>query len=202
MAYEIGQRVEPSAWRPPSYPLCLRDGGVAPDHADLTWYCARAATRREATAEHSLENAGMAFYFPMLIRKGTHGRREITVRQSLFEGYGFVGLAPAQSLYDLPHLEGVHGVIQFGRDRPRAIPFAMVAALLQCEIAGHFDRTVEAETLAFEKDEIVRIVDGHFAGFNASILRLPARKRVLLLVSLFGRLTETEVDLTAIRKVA
>jgi transcription antitermination factor NusG len=203
--YVIGQQVEPAALRHrPRYALNLADG-LSDDHAGLRWYFARAATRQEAKAEESLTTAGVAFYFPRLTRWGDHGRKKIKVRQSLFEGYGFVGLADGQSLYELPDLQGFCGVIRFGREAcPPPVPMRLIAPIVTSELAGHYDRTLDAdevEAVGFEKDEIIRVVDGAFAGFNACILRLPSRKRVEILVSIFGRSSRVDLPVTAIRKM-
>lgn len=187
------ERVEPNPFN-----LC---DGILPDHFDLTWYVMRSATRREGSAERSLTNRRIAFYMPRLTRWS--GRSGIKVRQSLFEGYGFVGLTAAQSYYELPKLEGVHGVISFGAGKAKPADFALISTIVAAEQAGHFDRTIPREALAaFETGEAVQVVDGKFSGFGARFARMSARGRVKVLLLIFGRDTLVEVDIADIRKAA
>jgi hypothetical protein len=117
--------------------------GLLEHHPGLTWYVARCATRREAVAERSLTNAHVAFYVPRLTRWDRRG--EPAAARDLFavRGLFFAGLTPAQSFYELPMLEGVHGVVRFGEGaQPKPVEFGMIALTLAAEQAGHFDRTV------------------------------------------------------------
>lgn len=185
--------------------------GVLEEHRALTWYLGRAVARQETRAEASLSNVGVAHYFPRETDWETRGvgrkRQKVKVKRSLFGGYGFIGLAAEQSAYALPRLEGFIGPVWMSKDcRPRGVPLAMIEKLVRQELNGDFDWTSNAsalvETMSFEKDEIVRVVDGSFAGFNASIIRAPVKKRVEVFVSIFGRVTRVELPLSAIEKMA
>lgn len=205
MTYVIGQIVAPA----PSRDACFLSlsGGVLGRHRDMTWYLARAVSRQEKRAEESLTNVGVAYYFPRLMRFERRGEQRVKVSQSLFEGYGFVGLAKDQSVFGLPKLQGFVGAVWTGKDcQPRPVSLAMIEPIVRQELNGDFDLTMDAEAVekrfAFEDGELVRIVDGVFAGFNGSITRLPCRRRVEVLVTLFGRQSRTELPVSAIRKIA
>jgi transcription antitermination factor NusG len=184
-------------------PYRLMDG-LLEHHPGLTWYVARCATRREAVAERSLTNAHVAFYVPRLTRWTGEGFRRRRVTYSLFEGYFFAGLTPAQSFYELPMLEGVHGVVRFGEGaQPKPVEFGMIALTLAAEQAGHFDRTVQAAREGeFRPGETVKVVDGKFFGFTAQFIRLSPRERVRVMLSLFGRQTEVDLPSGDVRKLA
>lgn len=205
MKYVIGQIVasEPCDRAPRVLNLA---GGVLPQHRELTWYLARAVSRQEKRAEASLSNVGVAYYFPRLTFWERQGRLRLKtkVRRSLFEGYGFIGLARDQSAHGLPKLEGFIGPVWTGKDcRPRGVSLDMIEKIVRQELTGKFDLTGTEEVAeTFTQGELVRVIDGSFAGFNASITRAPAKHRVEVLVSLFGRLSRVELDLCAIEKMA
>lgn len=178
--------------------------GVQPGDASRDWFVVRCATRQERRAEESLTEAGAVFYVPRLTRWGDHARRRVKVTSALLEGYGFAALPVGLAWHDLERLDGVHQVVRFGLDAPRPVSFRKIAVFARQEVAGLFDRTIKAKAAkpVFEANEAVRIVDGSFTGFSASFVRLPARDRVRVAVSIFGRVVEAELGFDQVEKIA
>lgn len=168
--------------------------GVEAGDPELSWYIARVTARREARAEEGLIEAGFVVYTPCMTVWRKHGRKRSQVQQALFDGYLFVGVADDQTLAAVTKVEGVHNLPRFSERGPRAVSYAKMVKLLRAELAGGFDQTRRQAAPVLGHGDWVRVAGGPFSGFPAKVLKLSAKGRVRVLVTLFGRSSRITVD--------
>jgi transcriptional antiterminator NusG len=139
----------------------------------------------------------------------------IIVQRPLFPRYIFVGVDPwTQGWQELLDVRGVIDVL--GRpaldepDRlPSQIPLKWIEAMRKAERCGVFDRT-KVEPDIFKIGETVKISEGPLMGYIGLIQQFIAqrrrarspRKQARILVQFMSRMTNVELDLTQLEKVA
>lgn len=177
------------------------------------WHVAYVEPRYEREiCKDIAKELGFDAYAPVEKRMVTYRGRRVEACRPLFPRYIFVGVDPYKQGWQ--HLLDVDGVIDvLGRpelldDRPPSyIPAAWVEAMRRAEAAGVFDRT-NVNGSQFKVGERVRVVEGPFTGFEALIQAFIAKvgstratKRARLLLAFLGRMSATEIDVTALEKL-
>jgi transcriptional antiterminator NusG len=122
---------------------------------------------------------------------------KIILDNKVFPGYIFVKAAMTdkllQAIEKTPHV--YKPVIVGGK--PVSIPEEQVKAILEKVRKG-----VKLKKLPFQKGDQVRIIEGPFMGFTGTVEEvIPERKKIVVMVSIFGRPTPVELDYTQAEKL-
>lgn len=179
------------------------------------WYVVMTNPRCEARAQSGLIDKGFAVYLPQYKLERLLGRKGKTARaitsRTLFPRYMFVR-APFGSWPRITSTDGIQGLV---RDcgvsgRPLSVSDQAVAMLLDHQNAGAFDELLDPEKQPkgrakkmqppFSDGEKVRVLDGPFKDFMATVVRAIAGHSADILVEILGHLTPVNIDIAQIRK--
>jgi transcriptional antiterminator NusG len=128
-----------------------------------------------------------------------HGKK-VTSKRLLYPGYVVVQMEMNDELWhrvkDTPRVTGFVG----GGQSPVPLSADEINKML-------YRQTTAAERprprMTFEKNEMVRIVDGPFANFQGKVDEInPERNTLRVLVTIFGRATPVELDFLQVEKAA
>jgi len=181
------------------------DGGAGAAH-QMKWYIVHTYSGHENKARLSLleriRNASLTEYFGEIlvptesVLEVVKGQRRTTTRK-FFPGYMFVQMVLDDRTFHLvkntPKITGF-----LGGTKPTAVP--------EHEITGVHASMTEGKTktkarVVFEAGDTVRVVEGPFANFSATVEEVkPDKQKVKVLVSIFGRATPVELDFTQVEK--
>lgn len=174
----------------------------------LRWYVVHTYSGFEQKAKKSLEERAKlegleASFGEVLVptedvveRVGGSTRKS---KRKFFPGYMLVQMELTDKTWHLvkntPKVTGFVG----NQQHPVPIREAEVLKLTQQIESGALSAKVEIE---FDEGEKVRVIDGPFASFNATVEEVKADKQKLrVLVSIFGRATPVELDYTQVEKI-
>lgn len=156
---------------------------------DPPWYILRTATRQETRASESLTELKVEHYLPLETVKRKLSRREVVCARALFPGYLFARI-PDELFHVAVSADGVHAAVHktlsAGERVPCCVSHALVAALVEAENNGEFDRT---KTPPMGVGDPVRITEGPFAGRVGEILKIKSGQRIKLLLEGYGKTT-------------
>lgn len=171
------------------------------------WYVVHTYSGYENKAKQALEDRIRAhamekFFGDVLVpsEKVTEmrGGNKRTTTRKFFPGYMFVRMELNDQTWHLvkntPRVTGFVG----GGKNPPPVPDEEVSRITNQIKDGTLKPT---PTLAFEKGETVRVVEGPFMNFNGIVEEvLPDKQRVKVIVSILGRSTPVEFDFDEIEK--
>jgi transcriptional antiterminator NusG len=70
-------------------------------------------------------------------------------------------------------------------------------------IMSNIEASKEAPKVAFEKDDIIRVIEGPFADSTGRIDEVkPDQEKLRVMISIFGRDTPVELDFTQVEKTS
>lgn len=180
--------------------------------AERTWHLAQVGGSVARCEEH-LKREGFASWYPMASvhravakRKLSHAQRESgyirEVIEPLFRGYLFVSMDIEQDRWrDTFRVAGVYGLACKG-DMPYRVPDAVMVRLQARAEEGNgvvLGSTPIAELLCV--GELVRVTDGPFRSFNATVEEVLPNDRIKALINIFGRGTPLELDRLQVEKL-
>jgi transcriptional antiterminator RfaH len=145
------------------------------------WAVAYTESQREQTAKRFLEQAGFETYLPLVaVRKRT---------VPLFPAYLFVKIV--DRWYSIGNTIGVVDLLLSG-DMPAKVPDDVIPAIRRRERNGvvHLPKP---KSSGLQLGDTVRIIRGSFADHYGLYDGQSGKDRVAVLLSLFGRLTRTEI---------
>jgi len=160
------------------------------------WHLVQTVPRGEAAAAAALAEAGFGVFLPRYRVDVPFGRavrgkmRPVkTIERALFAGYLFVRVEPGQGCYGVTKARGVARLVTWG-DGPAVVPDAVVAVLvssadkagLMASPAGEGD-----DAVAWALGEVVRLIEGPFAGFEGPVTGVDGRGDVRVDLAVFGR---------------
>ena len=163
--------------------LSLKVGcGVSSEN--IRWYAVRTQPRGDQRAETNLKRQGFETFTPRVARSVRHARRQEWRLSPLFPGYTFIRLdASRQRWRPVESTFGVANIVKVG-DTPAPLPAGLVERLQA--LAGETgEMTGLAE--AFAPGDRVRVMGGPFDNWIGDVLSLPAKDRILLLISMATR---------------
>ena len=181
------------------------EGGAASANS-LKWYIVHTYSGHENKARLTLlervRNANLNEFFgdvlvpteSVMELKG--GQRRTTTRK-FFPGYMFVQMVMEDRTFHLvkntPKITGF-----LGGTKPTPVPEKQITGLQTNIIEG---KQKPRAKITFEVGDNVRVVEGPFANFSASVEEVKQDKqKVKVLVSIFGRATPVELDFTQVEK--
>jgi transcriptional antiterminator NusG len=178
-----------------------------PPTGEKKWYIVHTYSGHENKAKLTLlervRNANLNEYFGDVlvptesVMEVVKGQRRTTTRK-FFPGYMFVQMVLDDRTFHLvkntPKITGF-----LGGTKPTPVP--------EREIHGVQTNVAEGKAgkpkarVVFEAGDTVRVVDGPFANFSATIEEVKADKqKVKVLLSMFGRATSVELDFNQVEK--
>lgn len=185
--------------------------------SDGDWYIVRTATRSEQKVREELELAGFEAYLPeyRIERFNRRFRTNIVSTLYLFPGYLFARQSRVPRWPELRGCPGVSDVLPGFPHVPEAVDARDVEIIRQAQADLVFDDTDEARrhrghtvknTLKALKKRLrnktVRVTDGPFAGFHASVEVVESLERLKVAIDIFGRYTPVELEIGQIEELA
>jgi transcriptional antiterminator NusG len=197
----VAESLESSEGAPSSAPaaLAIADG--------KNWYIIHTYSGFEQKVADSLRSRAQAFGFDHQIGEllipteevvELRGGKKVTSKRLLYPGYVMVQMEMNDQLWhevkNTPRVTGFVG----GGNSPVPLTADEVNSIL-------FRQQTSSERprpkMNFEKNELVRIVDGPFANFSGRIDEInPERNTLRVLVTIFGRSTPVELDFLQVSK--
>lgn len=172
------------------------------------WYVLHTQTGSEEKVKSSIENKIVASGLSELVGEvivpteqvsEIRGGKKNISRRKFFPGYILINMdLTEKSWYLIKTTPGMTGFIGAGR-KP--------TALTEAEVDNILKRTRETESkpspkVIFEVGEAVRIIEGPFTNFNGTIDEIfPARGKIKVGVSIFGRVTPVELEYWQVEKI-
>lgn len=166
------------------------------------WFILLTEPQREGTAVDGLKERKIDAYGPTVLKRLVRRGRKIEVERPLFPGYIFAKLIEGIDSFSVPiSVRGVRDYLRF-EGIPCALQQVVIDAIAnqqQLE-TDRFHRTIMGRH-GFELNERVRISDGPFSGFAATVFGLEPKGAVSALVDLFGRKCKVVFDGAQLEKV-
>jgi len=164
------------------------------------WYVANTFNHRERRAKAEIAKLGFDAFLPIeRYRAKISSRRTVEKERPLIPQYVFVQfdinkdgwelINRADSIRRLLDMDGI----------PRAAPTDFVEGLQNALQIGLFDQTT-AHLRMDEGDEL-EVLDGPFKDFIGTFIGASTKKRVDLLLNIFGRPTRVSFDVDQVRKL-
>ncbi len=183
------------------------------DDQSMSYYVLRTITGKEKEVQDYIEsmrdavpvlkeNVGeilvpMETYY-QLNKSAKGGRVERT--RPYYSGYVFVqARLVGETKFTLRRIPNVLGFLGSDDDHPEVLSSADVIQMKN--VADQLSDTPDTGELTFAVGEMVKVVFGPFAGFFGEVTEVMAdRKRLKILVKVFGRETSMEVDFVQVEK--
>ena len=172
----------------------------------VKWYAVHTYSGHENKAKLTLlervRNANLTEYFGDVlvptesVMEVVKGQRRTTTRK-FFPGYMFVQMVLDDRTFHLvkntPKITGF-----LGGTKPTPVPEREITGVHQNMTEG---KAKPKARVVFEAGDTVRVVDGPFANFSATIEEVKGDKqKVKVLLSMFGRATSVELDFNQVEK--
>lgn len=190
--------------------VCMRSAGTR-------WYVVHCFGQSDHHVLDWLDRAKFEFYYPLVRemrllprKKLSHAQRRSGIpimrpkEVPLFPRYVFTRFdIEDRGWREIFKFAGVGGMVCAG-NLPAPIADAEIERWRSHEIDGAVPGKTPAKVI-FELGEVVRIIDGPFAGFNGimerTIEELDEHTRLTVLLSLFGRATKAELGIAQVEKL-
>jgi transcription antitermination factor NusG len=182
---------------------------VAPADGPLSWFVVQTNPNCEDRADGGLREAGFEVYAPKLSRwqkiakPQARGPKKLEVTSPLFPGYLFLGSYGAAEPHwlSVARCDGVRRVLGvYGR--ARAVREAEIHEVRVLEADCYRLFRARAPSGALKEGEAVFIEDGPFTQFTARFVAMNGDDRARVLLSILGRLTEIQIPLSSLTRVA
>src|SRR5579884_3820056 len=178
------------------------------EDANKNWYIIHTYSGFEQKVADSLRSRSQAFGFADKIGQilipteevvELRGGKKVTSKRLLYPGYVLVQMEMNDELWHAvkatPRVTGFVG----GGTSPVPLTADEVNSIL-------YRQATSAERprpkLSFEKNEMVKIIDGPFANFSGKVDEVNAERNTLrVLVTIFGRATPVELDFLQVEKI-
>ncbi len=172
------------------------------------WYVVHTQTGHEDKVKILLENAIQAagaqesvsqILIPKEKVSEVRGGKKKIMERKFFPGYILVEMdLNDHNWYLVRNTQGITGFIGAG-SKPHPLTEAEVAAILK---QAEDSKEKPMPKVKFEKGESVKIIEGPFTNFNGDIEEVyPAKGKIKVLVSIFGRSTPVELEYWQVEKV-
>jgi transcriptional antiterminator NusG len=179
----------------------------SPDKGEKKWYIVHTYSGHENKAKLTLlervRNANLTEYFGEVlvptesVMEVVKGQRRTTTRK-FFPGYMFVQMVLDDRTFHLvkntPKITGF-----LGGTKPTPVPEREITGVQANMSEG--GKPKPKARVVFEAGDSVRVVDGPFANFSATVEEVKADKqKVKVSLSMFGRATSVELDFAQVEK--
>jgi transcriptional antiterminator NusG len=183
------------------------DGGEKPAAGEKKWYIVHTYSGHENKAKLTLlervRNANLTEYFGEVlvptesVMEVVKGQRRTTTRK-FFPGYMFVQMVLDDRTFHLvkntPKITGF-----LGGTKPTPVPEREITGVQTNMSEG--GKPKPKARVVFEAGDSVRVTDGPFANFSATVEEVKSDKQKLKVsLSMFGRATSVELDFAQVEK--
>jgi len=158
------------------------------------WFCVRTNSKCEQRAADGLKRKGFEIYLPMAKRR-VHAKGKTEKTYPLFPRYLFVDPLNL-GFYEIKITDGVECLLS-NNGIPIPLPSRALADIQALERLGYFDETTEV--LRLKEGDKVRLAEGPLKDFVAVLKNASSKRRVEVLLTMFGRPTPYFVPLHALR---
>lgn len=127
----------------------------------------------------------------------TRGGKRRLIDKKVFPGYILVQMNLTDDVYKLvKSTSGVTGFVQSG-NKPVPLEDYEVKRIL-----SNLESSKEAPKVAYEKSDIVRVIEGPFSDYTGKIEEVNAdREKLKVMINIFGRETPVELDFTQVERM-
>lgn len=126
----------------------------------------------------------------------TRGGKRMEIDRKVFPGYILVQMNLSEEMFKL--VKGTSGVTGFVSSGNKPVPLEEYEVR---RILTNLAQSHEAPKVAFNKADIVRIIEGPFADYAGRVEEVnPDREKIKVMISIFGRDTPVELDFTQVEK--
>lgn len=187
---------------------------------EMNWYVLRAVNGQEKKVKQYLEkevenNKLTDFVAEILVptekiyqtRKQRDGKtKKVAVERNFFPGYVILRaiLGNGEVLHMIKNVPGVIGFLNVDSKDPTQLPKPMRESEIN-RILGKVEEVAEEEVkydTTFAVGDQVKVIDGPFNGFQASIEEVfEDKKKINVMVTIFGRKAPVELDYKQVEKV-
>jgi transcriptional antiterminator NusG len=182
-------------------------GNIAPPTAEKKWYIVNTYSGHENKAKLTLQervrNNNLTEYFGDVlvptesVTENVKGQRR-TMTRKFFPGYMFVQMILDDRTFHLvkntPKITGF-----LGGTKPTPVPEREIHGVQHNVAEGKAGKPKARVT--FEAGESVRVIDGPFANFSATVDEVKNDKqKIKVSLSMFGRATSVELDFAQVEK--
>lgn len=164
------------------------------------WYVARCRAGQEARIAEELTLEGVEVWAPMkeVRRKKRFGEGVVVYSVPVFHSYVFVRLYPDAEAW-VGALMASRLLCFVGKD---GVPVPIATTMINALKLNAFKRPKKDEDLPFKVAESVRVKDGPFAGFVATVKALMGKHwRADVEVDIFGRMTHVELEIDQLERL-
>lgn len=173
---------------------------------EMKWYVVHTYSGHENRARLTLlervKNAGVGQHFGEVliptesVMEVVKGQRRTSTRK-FYPGYMFVQMNLNDQTFHL--VKGTPKITGFlGGSHPTPVPEREISGIHSAMTEG---KSKPKPKVVFEQGDNVRVIDGPFANFSATVEEVkPEKQKVRVLVSIFGRATPVELDFTQVEK--
>jgi transcriptional antiterminator NusG len=128
--------------------------------------------------------------------QATRAGKRVVVDKKLFPGYILVQMNLTDDTYKLVRgTSGVTGFLQSG-DKPVPLENYEVQRIMTT-----LEASKEAPKIAYNKNDIIRVVEGPFSEYTGKIEEVNGeREKLKVLINIFGRETPVELDFTQVER--
>lgn len=150
-------------------------------------FVVQAQSGSEHLAAVEIRALGIETYLPEFKQRVRHARKFKDVRKALFPTYLFVKFD-----WDDPRWprifsrRGVTSMIMDGRQKPKPVPEDQMAAVRK--LARDYENVI-LEAVPLTEGQVVKIIEGAFSGFTATVRKDPKGATVSLLTTIFDKPT-------------
>ena len=182
--------------------------------AETNWYVLRAVSGQEKKIRTYLENEitrqSLQEYIPQIIiptekifemRNG----KKVVREKTLFSGYIFVeaDIKYGEIAHLITSMPGVIGFLSWNDGKTSKTPIPLRSGEIK-RILGKIDEAAAIEEVSattFAKGETIKVIDGAFSGFEATVEEIYDDKTKLnVVVKIFGRDTPMELNYWQVEK--
>lgn len=154
------------------------------------WYVVNVQPRAEARTEIHLRNQSYTVFFPKIRTTRRHARKTETVTAPLFPGYLFVRMDIDRQPW--APINGTRGVLKVLCQQGK--PAALAASFIEPFFASLDEQGyVDLPAQDFRAGQSLRITEGPFADHIGTLIGLPSRDRVAVLLNAFAQEVTTTI---------
>lgn len=151
---------------------------------------------RRATVEGVWDNDIFEILIPIEQELSTRSGKRVLVDKKVFPGYILVRMNLTDDTFKL--VKGTSGVTGFVQSGNRPVPLEEYEVR---RILNNLEQSKEAPKVAFNKGDIIRVVDGPFVDYTGRIEEvMPDKEKLKVMISIFGRDTPVELEFTQVEK--
>ena len=183
--------------------------------SEFKWYVVRVISGKEkktkAYLENEIDRQHLEEYIPQIlipsekVYEMRNGKKRVRER-NFFPGYVLISadLSYGEAYHVITSVPGVIGFLGSGPSGPTREPVALRQAEIN-RILGKVDANDELEEkleTPFIVGESVKVMDGPFSGFTGAVEEVfEERKKLNVMVKIFGRNTPVELNYIQVEKV-